>query len=153
MSREDFIKYADERVKQKQEEEERKKLGALFRQHNIDPNGVFYKARGQWVVSHKGLEKLGTLLGIKFDSPVFVEAKGWGEFSVAILVRGVWGEKETWTIGEANIKNAKIPFPYAIAEKRAKDRIILKLLGAHGFVYSDSEIEEEIVEKKRQPNE
>ena len=31
-----------------------------------------------------------------------------------------------------------------MAEKRAKDRVILKLLGFHGDVYSDAEVDEEV---------
>ena len=32
-------------------------------------------------------------------------------------------------------------YPYAMAEKRAVDRAILKLLGLHGFVYSEDEMD------------
>jgi len=134
------FKYLDQTKKQLQEDTERKKLAELLRKNDIDPNGVFYKLHNQWVVTHRGLERLAMALNIKFDLPIILESDS-QNFSVALLVKGKLDDKEEWTIGEANIKNIKIPFPYAIAEKRAKDRIILKLLGAHGFVYSDSEIE------------
>ena len=35
--------------------------------------------------------------------------------------------------------NNKNSYPYAMAEKRAKDRVILKLIGVAGFVYSEDE--------------
>lgn len=38
-----------------------------------------------------------------------------------------------------------------MAEKRAIDRAVLKLLGIHGFVYSDSEME--AVEKQEEKQE
>ena len=61
-----------------------------------------------------------------------------------MLVKGKWNDKEEWTIGEAmpiNIDrgNNKQQYPFAMAEKRAKDRVILKLLGLHGHVYSQEE--------------
>ena len=45
------------------------------------------------------------------------------------------------TYGEASPKNTKNAYPYAMAEKRAVDRAILKLLGLHGFVYSEDEMD------------
>ena len=44
-----------------------------------------------------------------------------------------------WSIGEATPANNKNEYPWAMAEKRAKDRVILKLIGASGFVYSEEE--------------
>ena len=45
------------------------------------------------------------------------------------------------TYGEASPKNSKVAYPYAMAEKRAVDRAILKLVGLHGFVYSEDEFD------------
>ena len=45
------------------------------------------------------------------------------------------------TYGEASPRNTKNAYPYAMAEKRAVDRAILKLLGLHGFVYSEDEMD------------
>ena len=39
------------------------------------------------------------------------------------------------TYGEASPKNTRNAYPYVMAEKRAVDRAILKLLGLHGFVF------------------
>ena len=41
-----------------------------------------------------------------------------------------------------------------MAEKRAKDRVILKLIGLHGYIYSDDELEDteaKPIEKKKEP--
>ena len=47
-----------------------------------------------------------------------------------------------WSFGEATPKNNKNSYPYAMAEKRAKDRITLALAGIHGYVYSEMEAED-----------
>ena len=46
-----------------------------------------------------------------------------------------------WSFGEAMGYNLKNNYPFAMAEKRAKDRVILKLAGLHG-VYSEEEAED-----------
>ena len=45
------------------------------------------------------------------------------------------------TYGEASPFNCKNAYTVSMAEKRAVDRAILKLLGIHGFVYSEDEID------------
>jgi len=70
------------------------------------------------------------------------------------MLKGYLGNKSEWTYGEATPKNCKNSYPYAMAEKRAKDRIILKLIGCHGEVYSEAESDEfvdaEKTEKKKE---
>jgi cytochrome c2 len=62
-------------------------------------------------------------------------------------VTGAIGDKSEWSIGEACINvNYKVSgkqaaYVYAMAEKRAKDRVILKLAGLHG-VYSEDEADD-----------
>ena len=56
-----------------------------------------------------------------------------------VLVTGHMGDKSEWSIGEAAPYNNKNSYPFAMAEKRAKDRVILKLVGLHGDVYSEDE--------------
>jgi hypothetical protein len=47
-----------------------------------------------------------------------------------------------WSFGEASPANNKNAYPWAMAEKRGKDRVILKFLAAHGDVYSEEEAED-----------
>ena len=49
------------------------------------------------------------------------------------------GDRVIESLGESSAKNTMNQFPYAMAEKRAVDRCILKLLNAHAYIYSDSE--------------
>jgi hypothetical protein len=52
--------------------------------------------------------------------------------------------------GESSPKNTKNSYPYAMAEKRAYDRCVLKLLGLHGFVYSEDEMPDEVKAKGKE---
>ena len=42
------------------------------------------------------------------------------------------GKNTAWSIGEVSPQNTSNKYIYAMAEKRAIDRVILKLLGVHG---------------------
>lgn len=94
----------------------------------------------QWVIKHAALEVVAATAGIMFDKPTVVEANG-GAGIAAVCVSAVFGDRMEWSIGEASPKNSKNAYPWAMAEKRAKDRVILKLVGIHGLLYSDAEID------------
>ena len=57
-------------------------------------------------------------------------------------------ERAEWSIGEAlvgvnyRVSGKQAAYVYAMAEKRAKDRVILKLIELHGLVYSEEEADE-----------
>jgi len=63
-----------------------------------------------------------------------------------IQVTGRMGDRVEWSIGEAligvnyRVSGKQAAYVYAMAEKRAKDRVILKLTGIHGLVYSEDEM-------------
>jgi hypothetical protein len=59
-----------------------------------------------------------------------------------MCVAAALGERSEWATGEAAPYNNKNGYPLAMAEKRAKDRVILKLLQAHGALYSEDEAED-----------
>jgi hypothetical protein len=94
-----------------------------------------------WVVKHKALERVAAEQGISFGPPT-VEECNTKEGIIAMWVPGALGERKEWAFGEASPKNNKNSYPWAMAEKRAKDRVILKLLNGHGALYSEAEAEE-----------
>lgn len=94
-----------------------------------------------WVIKHKALERVAGEKGIVFDRPAMLETNS-ADGIVALVVFGKLGERQEWSIGEAGPKNNKNAYPYAMAEKRAKDRVILKLLNTHGALYSEAEADE-----------
>lgn len=95
----------------------------------------------QWVCKHAALEVVATKADVKWSPPQIIEAKT--EAGIAVLsVMGTMGERSEWATGEASPKNNKNAYPWAMAEKRAKDRVVLKLVGIHGLVYSEDEMGE-----------
>jgi len=97
--------------------------------------------KGTWIMKHKSLERIGAHKGIKFDLPTIIESDAEKKICI-IMVSGTLGEASEWSIGEATAYNNKNAYPFAMAEKRAKDRVILKLVGLHGDVYSDIEADD-----------
>jgi len=102
------------------------------------------------IVKHKALEKISAHLGMWFDAPKIVESDTEKKI-VSLVVQGYIddgkGKNTAWSIGEVSPDNYKTyakqsSYPYAMAEKRAIDRVILKLLGVHGDFYSQAEIDE-----------
>jgi len=93
------------------------------------------------VVLHKALERVAAHKNITFDPPTIVESDI-NSKNVVIVVTGHLGDKSEWSFGEAAPYNNKNAYPFAMAEKRAKDRVILKLVGLHGHVYSEDEADD-----------
>jgi|TARA_R100000084_G_scaffold107532_1_gene67781 hypothetical protein len=100
--------------------------------------GAVWNCRGTPVVYHKALERIAHKKGIRFDPPMIIETDA--EKNIAVVcVTGYSGDFSEWSIGESTPRNTTNNYPFAMAEKRAKDRVILKLLGVAGFVYSEAE--------------
>ena len=102
------------------------------------------------IIKHKALEKISAHLGMWFDPPTILESDT-GKKIVSLVVKGYIddgkGKNTAWSIGEVSPDNYKTyakqsTYPYAMAEKRAVDRVILKLLGVHGDMYSEEEAED-----------
>lgn len=96
-----------------------------------------------WVIYHRYCEQIAAKAGIVFSDPEVVvnEKDDKGKRTVVILVKGTLGYVKEWSYGEAAPSTVIVPYIFAMAEKRAKDRVILKLAGFHGMVYSDVEEE------------
>ena len=125
------------------------RVGEVLKSYGFNKNAC-WDCHGTWVVYHKVLEQIAAKAGIEFEAPVVLEANG-REAIVAICVtgkmrvegaHGAMQTKTVWSIGEAAPKNNKNSYPWAMAEKRAVDRVILKLIGLHGFVYSEEEADD-----------
>jgi hypothetical protein len=99
------------------------------------------RAGGAWAIKHSALERVAAERKITFDPPSISERDSANKI-VAMLVTARMGERVEWSFGEASPANNKNAYIYAMAEKRAKDRCILKLLNAHGTVYSEEEADE-----------
>jgi hypothetical protein len=93
----------------------------------------------QWVCKHAALEVVAARAKIEWQQPVIIQADTASGIAV-LSVAGKMGERLEWSTGEASPKNNKNNYPWAMAEKRAKDRVVLKLVGIHGLVYSEDEM-------------
>lgn len=107
--------------------------------------GNVWRVQGTAVIYHKALERIAAQAQINFEAPVIVRAE---RDEAVILVTGRMGERVEWSIGEAlvganyRVSGKQAAYVYAMAEKRAKDRVILKLIELHGLVYSEEEADE-----------
>lgn len=117
------------------------RLVDLLREVNLTEASSTWDCHGTAVILHKALEKIASHKGITFDDMKVIEGAVKDKYAV-ISVRGHFKDATEESIGEASPYNNKNSYPYAMAEKRAKDRVILKLLKLSGDVYSQEEAEE-----------
>lgn len=120
------------------------KIGEVLKKYEFGADAC-WNCHGTWVVYHRVLEQIAAKAGIQYDKPDILVAS---KEAAAILVSGSLENKTEWSIGEAAIgQNYKVSgnqaaYPFAMAEKRAKDRVILKLIGLHGIAYSEEEADD-----------
>lgn len=106
------------------------------------PEDALWDCHGTWVAYHKAIERIAAKAKVEYDTPVVLVAE---KEAAAILVTGKLGDRTEWSIGEAainlnyRVSGRQAAYPFAMAEKRAKDRVVLKLIGLHGLVYSEEE--------------
>jgi hypothetical protein len=120
-------------------------IRAVLKEFGEDFDLSTWEVHNKLVIYHVALERIAAKAGITFDMPDVVRAEA---KEAVICVKGSMGAKSEWSFGEAAIDvNYKVtggqkPFVYAMAEKRAKDRVILKLINLHGEIYSEEEAED-----------
>jgi hypothetical protein len=111
---------------------------------------VGWDCHGTFVLLHETLERIAEKKKISFDPPELLH-KETSPVNVAMVVVGRMIiqthlgdiERTEWSIGECNESNLKVKnYPFAMAEKRAKDRVILKLCGISGEAYSSEEADD-----------
>lgn len=117
------------------------RLQEILAKYHPNPRAAVWDCHGTWVAKHKDVEIMAAAAGITFDCNHIIEASSKERVAV-ILVTGRMGDHSEWSIGEASPANNKNPYPFAMAEKRAKDRVALKLLGLHGFIYAEDEADD-----------
>ena len=117
--------------------------------------GNVWRVQGTAVIYHKTLERIAAQAGIVFEPPTIIRAE---RDEAVLLVTGRLpgtkaGAKQNadrieWSMGEAlvnvnyRVSGKQAAYVYAMAEKRGKDRVILKLIELHGLVYSEEEADE-----------
>lgn len=132
-----------------------KQLQDFMAKHKIAKDEVWEVRAGAYAIKHFAIERIAAKAGIRFDRPAILEhdtASG----VVSMIVFGKLGEREEWSTGEASPKNNKNAYPYAMAEKRAKGRVALKLLLAvddvDAALYSEEDSEDFKQDKRQNPH-
>lgn len=129
-----------------------KKIAEVLAKFDEPMAGNVWRVQGTAVIYHKTLERIAAFAKIAFDEPKIIRAE---RDEAVIQVTGRMGERVEWSIGEAliganyRVSGKQAAYVYAMAEKRAKDRVILKLIELHGFVYSEEEADEFKEERPR----
>lgn len=113
------------------------RLVELLKTYGEDNTSV-WDCHGTWVAYHAAIERMAARAGIIFDGPQMIVNEP-EKKTVVISVSARMGDKHEWSFGEVSPANNKNAYPYAMAEKRAKDRVALKLLGMSGLAYSEEE--------------
>ena len=119
-----------------------KDVAAFMEKYSVMSDEVWPVPGGKaYAVKHKALERIALEIGIKFERPSVI-ACDLERRSMVICTFASLGEASDWSFGEAAPENCKNSYMAAMAEKRSRDRVILKLLSAHGALYSEAEADE-----------
>jgi hypothetical protein len=122
-----------------------KQIADILAKYGEPMAGNVWRVQGQAVIYHKALERIAAQAKLRFDAPTVLRAE---RDEAVLLVTGHMGDRSEWSIGEAlvnvnyRVSGRQAAYVYAMAEKRAKDRVILKLIELHGLVYSEEEADE-----------
>lgn len=101
--------------------------------------------QGTRVIYHQALERIAVRENVVWDKPEFLIKE---KDCAVVMAAATLGERYEWSVGEAHIgvnyrvSGKQAAYPFAMAEKRAKDRVILKLIALHGLVYSEDEADD-----------
>jgi hypothetical protein len=122
-------------------------LKTILERYGINPrdSSQCWDCRGTLVLYHKAFEIIAAKESIAFDPPTVVRGN---KDEAVIMVVGQMGERIEWSFGEAvigqnyQVSGKQAAYPYAMAEKRAKDRVIAKLVGLAAYVHSEDEADD-----------
>lgn len=131
-------------------------LKAILDRYGIDPRdqSQIWDCRGTLVLYHKAYEIIAAKEAISFDPPTVIRCD---KTEAVIMVVGQMGERREWSFGEAvigqnyQVSGKQAAYPWAMAEKRAKDRVIAKLVGLAAYVLSEDEADHLSEGKGEQP--
>jgi hypothetical protein len=104
-----------------------------------------WMVQGQRVIYHQALERIAIKAGVVWTEPLWIITN---PDHAVVMATGRHGDRYEWSVGEAHIgvnyrvSGKMAAYPFAMAEKRAKDRVILKLIALHGLVYSEDDSDE-----------
>ena len=123
------------------------KLKFLKDKYKLDSKEDFWKLTSNvYVITHKAVQKIAKMENVIFEDPIIIDSSM--EHCVlkgnACIINDGKKISEEWTFGEADLKlNCQNKYPFAMSEKRLKDRLTLKLISAYEYgVYSEEEADD-----------
>lgn len=122
-----------------------KQIADILAKYDEPMAGNVWRVQGRAVIYHKALERIATKAKICWSEPTIVRAE---RDEAVLLVTGIMDKRVEWSIGEAligvnyRVSGKQAAYVWAMAEKRAKDRVILKLIELAGVLYSEEEADE-----------
>ncbi len=121
------------------------KIREVLARYDVPYQGNVWQVQGTPVIKHSALELVASRAKVRFAAPTILRAE---RDEAVMLVTGTLGDVTEWSIGEClvnvnyKVSGKQAAYPYAMSEKRAKDRVILKLVSLHGLAYSEEEADE-----------
>jgi hypothetical protein len=117
-----------------------KEVADFMKAYGVLASEIWLVAGGKsYAIKHTALERIAYENGITFEAPTLIQNDPEAVAMWAFVRMGDWRE---WTTGEASKANCKNAYMWAMAEKRLKDRGVLKALKAYGHVYSEDEADD-----------
>jgi hypothetical protein len=117
-------------MKKQLSKDERARLNALFVENGLTPNDTFVSSQFA-IITRTGIEKIQANHGVEVTFEVVSENPGFVVIKAKATVErdGVTYRVETY--GEASPQNNRTKYPFAMAEKRALSRAVLKIVGLY----------------------
>ena len=120
-------------------------INELGKKYGLDGETDVWVVRpGVYAIKHDAVMKIADKEGIVFDKPD-IHVNGDSVAMVGVARRVIEGASvissiSTWATGEAGPSNCTAKYYWAMAEKRLKDRLTLKLINAYEYgIYSEEE--------------
>jgi len=123
-------------------ESSEERMVRLYKEYNLDKEDVF-SHRHYKIITRSGIDKIQAAADINVTYElVYTEISASDPdpgLYVAVKANGTRGDKTIETYGEAAPNNTTQNYPFAMAEKRAMARAVLKLAGLYelGFFSED----------------
>ena len=122
------------------------KIKKILEQFKINPAKALWDCHGTQIMYHRYIEEIGASAGVQVIKYETIKAD---ESTAIVKCHARLGKVDQFSYGECSPRNSKNAYPVAMAEKRAFDRCVLKLVGLHGHIYAISEMpDEENISKK-----
>tara|TARA_R100001443_G_scaffold24466_1_gene36875 strand:- start:1354 stop:2022 length:669 start_codon:yes stop_codon:yes gene_type:complete len=113
----------------------------LSKKYNLSKKDYWkQKQSGRWILTHDGCTKIGHIEKVQLVDMEVVNSER--DF-VRVMITMKKGDVIVKTFGESDSKSTFNPYHGCMAEKRGRDRAILKLINAYEYgIYSEVEAEE-----------